>query len=303
MLCQRLKDEISQGAEILRNGGLVAFPTETVYGLGADALNPEAVARVYKVKGRPSDNPLIWHIGGLDNLPDAKLNPLANKLAKTFWPGPLTMVLSQGAGTIAVRVPAHPVAQALIAESGLIIAAPSANISGRPSPTKAQHVIDDFKDSIDLIIDGGSCENGLESTVIDLHTGSARLLRPGSVTLEMLQAVIGKVETPNPEDLKGSPLSPGMKYRHYAPAAPLILLIGSEQSVTGYIKSKEGQNIGILRSSGSDPTVIAQTLFDRLRQFDQMGVSLIIAEGIKEEGIGLAVMNRLKKAAAEVVFL
>jgi len=325
---------IGQAAEIIRRGGLVAFPTETVYGLGADAQNPEAVSRVYQVKGRPSDNPLIWHGNSLtdfeciaDFSTDRTCEPLSDawatsgiasnvqKLAKAFWPGPLTMVLPllSEAGlipcqkTIAIRVPSHPIIRALIAASGCVIAAPSANLSGRPSPTTAKHVIEDLNGAIEMIIDGGPAQNGLESTVIDLSNGKVpQLLRPGAITLEMLQDVIGEVafsEFKVSED--AAPLSPGMKYRHYAPKAPLILVIGSPEAVSAKAKAftTEGKAVGLLTTSNDTLETVAQSLFGRLRQFDEMGVDVIVAEGVKEEGIGLAIMNRLKKAAAEVIYL
>ena len=317
-------DVIKQGAEILRQGGLVAFPTETVYGLGADALNPEAVAKVYKVKGRPSDNPLIWHANELEafeSLLDFSVGDhaspivasMAKKLAGAFWPGPLTMVLSSKhgqAGTIAIRVPSHPIARALIAESGCFIAAPSANISGRPSPTKAKHVMADLAGAIEMLIDGGPTNKGLESTVIDLHTGIPTLLRPGAVTVEMIQEVISElgelVYAAESEKEDTAPLSPGMKYRHYAPNARLVLLIGTAEAVSAKIAAftqGKAEKIGIFRTHEDTAQYVAQSLFDRLRQFDEEAVSLILAEGIEEKGIGLAVMNRLKKAAAEVIYL
>jgi len=312
------EDIIRSAAEILMQGGLVAFPTETVYGLGADASNAEAVARVYQVKGRPSDNPLIWHGNSIDQLESvAHFSAEALKLAKAYWPGALTMVLPRkhppglygSNGTVAVRIPSHPVTGALIEASGCIIAAPSANLSGRPSPTRARHVRNDLGGAIEMIIDGGPSHNGLESTVVDLHAeGSPRLLRPGAVTPEMLKDVLGKLECP-PADLGEAadgeaPLSPGMKYRHYAPQAPLILLIGSRDAVSAKIENcLNGRPVGILRSSGETPEDVAKNLFERLRRFDEEGAELIIAEGVKEEGIGLAIMNRLKKAAAEVIYV
>jgi L-threonylcarbamoyladenylate synthase len=303
---------ISRAAEILRQGGLVAFPTETVYGLGADASNGPAVAKIYKVKGRPSDNPLIWHGVSVRQLEGAaQFSGEALRLAEAYWPGPLTLVLNStvpGSGeTVAVRVPSHPVTRELIEASGCIIAAPSANLSGRPSPTRARHVIKDLGGAIEMIIDGGPSQNGLESTVVDLHTeGSPRLLRPGAVTPEMIKNVLGKLDCPDTNRLTEgeAPLSPGMKYRHYAPQAPLILLIGSPKAVSEKIESYAANpSAGIFRTSHEKPEDIAKTLFDRLRGFDDAGASVIIAEGVKEEGIGLAIMNRLKKAAAEVIYL
>ena len=326
------KAVINQAAEILRRGGLIAFPTETVYGLGANAQNPEAVARIYQVKGRPSDNPLIWHGNSLEDFEgiadfsagasmDTSSGVFSNvqKLAKAFWPGPLTMVLPLISGTchdiftdtsqktIAIRVSSHPITRVLIAASGCIIAAPSANLSGRPSPTRAKHVIEDLDGAIEMIIDGGPAQNGLESSVIDLSSGKIpRLLRPGAITLEMLQSVIGKVDF-SELSVSGdaAPLSPGMKYRHYAPKATLILVIGSPEGVSAKAKAykDKGETVGLLTTSKDTLQTVAQNLFEQLRQFDAMGVSVIVAEGVKEEGIGLAIMNRLKKAAAEVIYL
>ena len=303
------RDVINQGAEIIRRGGLVAFPTETVYGLGADALNPEAVAKVYRVKGRPSDNPLIWHGNSAEDFEGNAdfSSPLARKLAGAFWPGPLTMVLPCERGTVAVRVPSHPVSRALISASGCIIAAPSANISGKPSPTKACHVMKDLENVIEMVIDGGVTQKGLESTVIDLHTGIPVLLRPGAVTLEMLQDVLGEEAVRMPDSNEGedaAPLSPGMKYRHYAPNARLILIIGTAEAVTAKIAGYTAdEKTGIFRTYKDSADKVARVLFDRLRQFDEDGAELILAEGIEEKGIGLAVMNRLKKAAAEVIYV
>jgi len=289
-----------QAAKIIKNGGLVAFPTETVYGLGADAQNAEAVAKVYKAKGRPSDNPLIWHSNSVQELSHvAEFSEAAYKLADVFWPGAITLVLPSKTPvypkTIAVRVSSHPVLQTLIAESKCIIAAPSANTSGRPSPTKASHVSEDLDGVIDMIIDGGFSHKGLESTVVDLSTGTARLLRPGAVTLEMLQNVIGKVEVVTSSS--GAPLSPGMKYRHYAPRAPVILV----EKGQAYTAAKAYEKAGILETSKYENLdLAAKDLFDRLRQFDEQDVSVIVVEKVSEEGIGLAIMNRLNKAAARV---
>jgi len=296
-----------QAAKIIKNGGLVAFPTETVYGLGADAQNAEAVAKVYKAKGRPSDNPLIWHSNSVQDLRDvAEFSKTACKLADAFWPGALTLVLPSKTPvypkTIAVRVSSHPVLQALIAESKCIIAAPSANTSGRPSPTKASHVSEDLNGIIEMIIDGGFSHKGLESTVVDLSIGTIRLLRPGAVTLEMLRDIVGEVDLPNLKELENdTPLSPGMKYRHYAPHAPIILVEEGQAQTTAKIYKEKGETVGILETSKyKNLDLAAKDLFDRLRQFDEQDVSIIVAEKVSEEGIGLAIMNRLNKAAARV---
>jgi len=302
---------IKQAAEIIKNGGLVAFPTETVYGLGANAQNPEAVAKIYKAKQRPADNPLIWHGNSLQDLQSVvEFSSLARKLANAFWPGPLTLVLpskvSAYAKTIAVRVPSHSVSRAIIAESGCLIAAPSANSSGKPSPTKASHVAKDLDGAIDMIIDGGAANNGLESTVLDLHTGVARLLRPGGITLEMLQDIIGEVAIPQKNELSlgldgDTPLSPGMKYRHYAPNAPVVLVEAGQAMLIANNYQKKGKTVGILETSKyKSLEIAAKELFDRLRQFDEQDVSVIIVETVPEEGIGMAIMNRLRKAALKI---
>ena len=319
---------------MIREGGTVAFPTETVYGLGADALNPEAVGKIFWAKRRPADNPLIVHVDDV-----AWLGRLAERvpgealrLAERFWPGPLTLVLRKsgevpdittaGLETVAVRMPRHPVALALIRESGRPIAAPSANLAGRPSPTTAQHVAEDLMGRIDLILDGGPTEIGVESTVIDLTSHPPQILRPGGVSLEELREVLGEVEL-HPAALgkaeERRPKSPGMKYRHYAPRAELIVVEGDPERVP--VKIEEiargyralGRRVGILAtdenlgryrsgkavSMGSrrDPETIARNIFRVLRELDREGVDIIIAEGIPEEGIGLAVMNRLRKAS------
>jgi len=300
-----LPENIARAAEIIRAGGLVAFPTETVYGLGADAQNPDAVAKVYQVKGRPSDNPLIWHGNALEDFEGvAECTALARRLADAFWPGALTMILNGENGTLAVRVPSHPVARSLLAASGCLIAAPSANISGRPSPTRAAHVMHDLSGKIEMVIDGGAAEKGVESTVVDLHSGAVRLLRPGAVSLEMLRSVAGEViYEPDAEGEDAKPLSPGMKYKHYSPKAAVLLLVGPPEAVTAKAAEYDSTKTGILRTHNDSPETVARQLFDRLRQFDEDGAELILAEGVSEEGIGLAVMNRLRKAAAEVIYL
>ena len=297
---------IRRAAEVLKSGGLVAFPTETVYGLGADAQNADAVAKVYKAKNRPSDNPLIWHANSVQELEEAAVfSDTARKLAEVFWPGPLTLVLQSKTPvypkTIAVRVPSHPVTRALIDESGCIIAAPSANTSGRPSPTRANHVSEDLDGVIEMIVDGGATQKGLESTVLDLHTGKARLLRPGAITLEMLREVIGEVALPSPKDLEAEvPISPGMKYRHYAPLAPVILVEEGQARSIARDYEADGKVVGVLETSKyGSLELAAKDLFDRLRRFDEQGVSIIIVETVPEEGIGLAIMNRLRKAASD----
>ncbi len=327
--------EIMEAAQLIRSGEVVAFPTETVYGLGANALDARAVGRIFEAKGRPGDNPLIIHIHDVsewsrlaENIPKQ-----AYLLADRFWPGPLTMILNKtrlvpmevtaGLDTVGVRMPAHPVAIKLISLSKVPIAAPSANISGRPSPTLAQHVVEDMDGRIPLILDGGRTDIGVESTVLDL-TGSVPLvLRPGGVTVEMLQSIVGQVRI-HPNVMK--PLregqrvrSPGMKYTHYAPNAPVTLVRGNLHRQVAYINTeackgeREGYRAGILatdqtishyqtgiRLSMGDrrqPAELAGNLFLRLREFDGLNVDFILAEGVDEKGEGLAVMNRIARAA------
>lgn len=327
--------EIMEAAQLIRSGEVVAFPTETVYGLGANALDSRAVGRIFEAKGRPGDNPLIIHIHDVsewsrlaENIPKQ-----AYLLADRFWPGPLTMILNKtrlvpmgvtaGLDTVGVRMPAHPVAIKLISLSRVPIAAPSANISGRPSPTLAQHVVEDMDGRIPLILDGGRTDIGVESTVLDL-TGSVPLvLRPGGVTVEMLQSIVGQVRI-HPNVMK--PLregqrvrSPGMKYTHYAPNAPVTLVRGNLHRQVAYINTeackgeREGYRAGILatdqtishyqtgiRLSMGDrrqPAELAGNLFLRLREFDGLNVDFILAEGVDEKGEGLAVMNRIARAA------
>lgn len=331
-------EELEEACNILRNGGLVAFPTETVYGLGGDALNPGAASDIYKAKGRPSDNPLIVHIADMEGLYSVAENipDIALKLASAFWPGPLTMIFQKkdivpfsttgGLGTVAVRMPSHPVAMELIRRSGVYIAAPSANISGRPSPTKAGHVIEDLNGRIDMVIDGGSTVIGIESSIVDLSTGSAVILRPGYITKDMLEEVAGMVSTdPAIEkrtmgDSSIVAKAPGMKYRHYAPKGQLTLVEGSIDMVIARInslvhdKEEEGYRVAVI---ATDETVdsykcsivksigsrkqgdsIAAGLYDILRQMDYSDVQYIYSESFGNDITGGAVMNRMLKAAA-----
>lgn len=323
---------IEEAARILRRGGTVAFPTETVYGLGANGLNEEAVAKIFAAKGRPVDNPLILHIATLEKLTllVRELPPPAEKLIRAFWPGPLTLVLPRnesipdavtgGLNTVAVRMPDHIIAQLLIAKAGVPVAAPSANLSGRPSPTNAAAVWDDLHGKIDVVIDGGSSGIGVESTVVDLTADVPVLLRPGGITLEELRAVLGNIHAE--ETLGGEPQrpkSPGMKYTHYAPKAPVIVVEGSQAAVCAVldreIKSQQalGHCVGLMATRQTATKIqadlikemgdaydlfsIAAGLFSALRSFDDADVDVIYAEGVSEEGIGLAIMNRLRKAA------
>lgn len=334
---QNFKDrELDQAADILKKGGLVAFPTETVYGLGANALDEKASAKIYKAKGRPSDNPLIVHISKTEDIEKlAKEIPdIAYKLASTFWPGPLTMIFKKrdcvprgttgGLDTVAIRFPANKIAKELIAYSGIFIAAPSANISGKPSPTKAEHVINDLNGKVDMILDGGSATLGLESTIVDLSGTVPMILRPGCITKEMLQHVIGPIEY-DPVILAKKPIlnlvpkAPGMKYRHYAPEGSLTIYEGTRDAVVNEINRITKEKIdmgnsagviatdetidaykyGVVKSVGSrkDEATIAAGLYDILRQFDELHTEFIYSESFADNSLGQAIMNRLLKAA------
>ncbi|MBQ2696405.1 MAG: threonylcarbamoyl-AMP synthase [Clostridia bacterium] len=317
---------LDEAAEKLASGGLVAFPTETVYGLGANALSAPAVANIFVAKGRPQDNPLIVHISNTDMLSQIvkSVSPAAQKLMDTFWPGPLTiifeksdtipMTVTAGLSTVAVRMPSHPVAQYLIEKSGVPVAAPSANLSGSPSTTRASHVIADLTGRVDYIIDGGACQVGLESTVLDMTGDVPQILRPGGVSLEELQAVLGEVAyEPALKDSRQVPKSPGMKYRHYAPKAELYLV--EPQYTDELVKQlavcrNQGKKTGVLCCGdtqyeadfkidcGRDAQAYAQALFDALRQMDDLGAEVIFAEiPCDEGGIVPALMNRMLKAS------
>lgn len=324
---------IEKAGRIIKEGRLVAFPTETVYGLGADALNPEAVMKIFSAKGRPADNPIIVHIaeeGEIYRLAQ-RVPREAELLMKKFFPGPLTLVLEKGRivpdevtanlPTVAIRMPDHKVALLLIREAGTPIAAPSANIAGRPSPTKAEHVFEDLQGKVELIIDGGQTKYGLESTVLDLTANPPQVLRPGAITVEMLSKVLGSVEVHpvvvkevGDRDLVAK--SPGMKYRHYAPKAELMVVVGKKENVRRRVEEMvgrfkaQGLKIGVatttmgwkyeadhLEELGESKEVIARRLFEVLRRFDRLGIDVIVAEGVDEEGLGLAIMNRMKKAS------
>lgn len=322
------QDEVAQAATIIKNGGLVVMPTETVYGLGADAFNKEAVANIFKAKGRPMDNPLIVHIGRIQDLKllVSEVPEKALKLAKEFWPGPLTMVLpkadtvpdevSAGLDTVAVRYPSHPLAETLILLSGTQIAAPSANLSGSPSPTELKHVVDDMNGRVDAILDGGSCEVGLESTVISFSGDVPRLLRPGGVTVEEIEKIIGNIEVdPAVTDrLKEGEkaASPGMKYKHYAPKAKVIILKGTDEQFIRYVNSHKNNGVCAVcfdedaeklslpffsLGAKSDSSAQAKNLFSVLRSIDDANFNLAYARCPSLEGVGLAVYNRLIRAA------
>ena len=327
-------EELKEASAVIRSGGLVAFPTETVYGLGGDATNPEASRKIYAAKGRPSDNPLIVHIADFSQLRNivAEVPQEAEKLAEAFWPGPLTMILRKnevipyettgGLDTVAIRMPSHPVARAFLQDSGCMIAAPSANTSGRPSPTTAQHVWGDLHGKIEILLDGGPVGIGIESTIVDLSEERPMILRPGFITQEMLSAVLGDVGM-DPglasENSKQPPKAPGMRYRHYAPKADLTLVEGTMEEVISKINAltREAQAMGksggvlateenkdcyvadhvIVIGQRQDEAEIARHLFDVLRQFDDLQVDLIYSESFVATGVGQAIMNRLLKAA------
>ena len=327
------QDMIKEAAQIIRNGGLVAFPTETVYGLGGDATDKSAASRIYAAKGRPSDNPLIIHVYSPEDAERfAYTNELYYRLAKAFMPGPLTIILPKkdiippevtgGLDTVAVRCPSHTIAQALIKESGTAIAAPSANLSGSPSPTCAKHVIDDLTGRVDCIIDGGESEIGLESTIIKLDGEKVTLLRPGAITSDALLCVCDNVSV-SPAVTEGlkeneKPLSPGMKYRHYSPQAPLVLLDGDDEKVLGFMRAVQenekcvllcydeesehlkSENI-IKIGKKADLATQAHRLFAALRDADHIDCNIIYAHLPTQSGLGLALYNRLIRAAAHTV--
>ncbi|MGI5892028.1 MAG: L-threonylcarbamoyladenylate synthase [Bacillota bacterium] len=317
-------DPIEKAAQFLKNGQLVAFPTETVYGLGANALDEKAVAQIFMVKGRPSDNPLIVHIAEIDDMEKiAEVNPLARKLAQAFFPGPLTLVLPKkpcipdlvtaGLATVAVRMPAHVVARNLIKAAGVPIAAPSANKSGRPSPTLAGHVAEDFDGQIPMIIDSGAVEIGLESTVLDLSVEKPVILRPGKIGVQELAPILGSVSYAEKESDR--PSSPGMKYSHYAPQAQVVLAAKKDLTTTWQKMSQDYNSVLVLCFSGSidvlpqeaerliladdeDYEGYASQLFAAFRLADVLDVQALIVETVAEDsGLGIAIMNRLQKAS------
>lgn len=328
-------EKIKYAADVLKNGGLVVFPTETVYGLGANALNEKAVLKIFEAKGRPSDNPLIVHIADKDEVNNLIVDMPCDaiKLMDKFWPGPLTLVgkktsavpgsVTAGLDTVAVRMPKNKIALSLIKEAKLPVAAPSANLSGRPSPTTAKHVIDDLNGRVDVIIEAGNSDIGVESTVLDIILWPPVILRPGGVSREQLEEFLGNVEVDPSLTEKNSdgliPKSPGMKYKHYSPKAELIVVEGELSDVVGKINAmaeeykKKGMSVGVLSTEQTknlyngalvislgdrlEPQTIASNLFKALRDFDDLGVQLILAEAVDDKGIGFAVMNRMRKAA------
>lgn len=339
---ENIQEELLQEAgEILRQGGLVAFPTETVYGLGGNALDKDSSRKIYEAKGRPSDNPLIVHICKWEDIYQivSQVPEEAGKIAEAFWPGPLTMILPKaalvpyettgGLDTVAVRMPSNNIAQKLIAYAGGYVAAPSANISGKPSPTQAKYVAEDMDGRIDMIIDGGEVGIGLESTIIDLTVSPPQILRPGFITQKMLAEVLGQVETDVTilrADSGQAPKAPGMKYRHYAPKGELTIVAGPQEKVVEYINSEAkkaqlaGEKTGVIgtqemlgnyhaqvvKSVGSrdDELSIGKHLYTILREFDDEDVTRIYSEAFETQGFGQAIMNRLLKAAGHnVVYL
>lgn len=331
---------IRRAGDILKRGGLVAFPTETVYGLGGDALNREAARKIYAAKGRPSNNPLIVHIADMEHLEAiaAEIPEKARKLASIWWPGPLTMIFNKkdivpdatsgGLPTVAVRMPNHPIALDLIRAAGGFIAAPSANTSGRPSPTIAEHVREDLDGKIDMILDGGEVRIGLESTIVDFTDEIPMMLRPGYINMEKLEEILGEVlidpailDENASENIR--PKAPGMMYRHYAPKAQLTIVEGGEKEVVDRIlelaaqSCREGKSVGIIaadetaesykdydvKNIGSRETdkEIARRLFRVLREFDDEGTDVILSESFETPRMGQAIMNRLLKAAGHRV--
>lgn len=331
---QQKEEILKEAGEIIKAGGLVAFPTETVYGLGGDALNPDSSRRIYEAKGRPSDNPLIVHISKMEDLDKIadRIPEKARILAEYFWPGPLTIVMKKkeivpkettgGLDTVAVRMPSHEVARAFIGYAGGYVAAPSANQSGRPSPTSGKYVVEDMKGRIEMILIDDSIEIGVESTIVDVTEEIPCILRPGVITKEMLEEAVGPVITDQAildPNSKEAPRAPGMKYRHYAPKGQLMIVEGEEEKVISRInercreKEAEGKKVGIIATAGSlekydsgivknagsrnNEIEITRTLYRILREFDEEEVEIIYSESFSEGKFSQAIMNRLLKAA------
>lgn len=334
---ETLLAKLTQAGGVIKRGGLVAFPTETVYGLGGDALNEMSSKKIYAAKGRPSDNPLIVHIADIEHLEKIvqSVPENAQKLANVFWPGPLTMILKKsdavpdqttgGLDTVAVRMPAHPLALIFIKEAGGYVAAPSANLSGKPSPTKAKYVIQDMDGRIDMILDadaGAEGAIGIESTIVDMTGEVPMILRPGYITQEMITNVIGKTDTDVAildDNSKQPPKAPGMKYRHYAPKGELVIVEGTSEKVVNYINeqtalhAKKGERTGVIgtaetirqykadsvKDAGARDDILsaAKRLYAFLREFDDENIAYIYTEAFSAGGVGQAVMNRLLKAA------
>lgn len=323
------ENAFAEAGEIIRNGGLIAFPTETVYGLGASAFDARAVKKIFAAKGRPSDNPLIVHISDKSQIEElaSEITPMAKKLIDKFMPGPFTIILKKkgcipdavtaGLDTVGIRFPKNELAIKFIAAAGVPVAAPSANLSGKPSPTKAIHVINDMNGKIEGIIDGGACEVGVESTIVDASGNVPVLLRPGGITLDMLREVVPET-TVNEHVLKSvsadeKPLCPGMKYKHYSPDAEVIVVEGQKNAVQNKVRQLLKENndkvTGVLTMfnsayddavilpAGTDNKTYARMLFSALRSFDELGVEIVFAEFCEQDGYGLAVKNRLYKSA------
>ena len=339
---ESVEEKLACAGGIIRQGGLVAFPTETVYGLGGDALNPESARKIYAAKGRPSDNPLIVHIADMAHLEQvvSVVPEKAQKLADAFWPGPLTMIFKKaaivphqttgGLDTVAVRMPGHPLARHFIKNAGGYVAAPSANLSGKPSPTLSKYVVQDMAGRIDMIIDAEGVEIGLESTIVDMTSEIPMILRPGYITQQMLSGVVGETDmdvTIYDSSAAQAPRAPGMKYRHYAPKGELVIVEGEPRRVVRYINGQAalheegGKRTGIIGTqetlpgyrassikcagSRSDSGAVARQLYTFLREFDDEGIAYIysesFAEAFEDKGLGQAVMNRLLKAAGHKV--
>lgn len=316
------ENQIDEAAKCLSSGGTVVFPTETVYGLGADAFDEEAVKKIFKAKGRPGDNPLIVHISDISQLSmlAREIGDNAKLLADKFWPGPLTLIFKKksevidsvtaGLDTVAVRFPSNAIAQKLISASKTPVAAPSANLSGSPSPTICEDVIDDLNGRVDYIIDGTGCEIGLESTVVDVSGDDVTILRPGGITLEMIREYIPCAKLDGGlVDLNSTPKCPGLKYTHYSPRADVIVVQGSKENIRNFILQKLSSDVGVITyrggeysgaglvlDAGKDMNEYAHNLFSYLREFDKNNIKTVYAEFSVEDGMGVAVRNRLYKA-------
>lgn len=324
LILENTSENIEKAAEILREGGLVAFPTETVYGLGANGLNGEAVNKVFAAKMRPADNPMILHVSDIDDVYKIAedVNEDAKKLMETFWPGPMTVVLKRknhvpdettgGLDTVGIRLPDDETARELIRKAGVPVAAPSANLSGKPSPTMAKHVIKDMDGRIDAILCGRDCEIGIESTVVLVTGDNPVILRPGKITAEHMEEVLGKkvdidptleMEKPKEETEEFQPMAPGQKYRHYAPDADMIVYQGEEETVLEEIEKEkarlesEGKKVGVIVFGTYNFEDAARDLFAKLREMDEEGIDFILAGAVANEGLGFAVMNRMMKSA------
>ncbi|MBR5587115.1 MAG: threonylcarbamoyl-AMP synthase [Clostridia bacterium] len=316
--------ELAEAGEVIKSGGLVIFPTETVYGLGADGLNPDAVKNIFRAKGRPSDNPLILHVSDMEMAEKiGEINPNAKKIMEKFWPGPITVIVAKkdvvptevtaGLDTVAIRMPSNPVAKKLIEFAQTPVAAPSANLSGKPSPTTFRHSFCDMNGRVDMIIDGGDCDIGIESTVVDTTSTPPTVLRPGGITAEMLAELFPDVEVEEhkKEGTEGyTPKSPGMKYKHYAPDAQVILYTTEDKLAADLEEfKKQGKKVGLFKkddlalsadidiSWGNDTADLAKRLFCSLRRFDELGAEVILCQLPEKSGMWRGVYNRLYKSA------